>query len=148
MIREISAGGVVVKRAGDEGWSLAVIEPQSGTVPGRPAGKTRQKVVVALPKGLVDPGERPEETALREVREETGLIAGMVAKLGDIKYVYSRSWGDGQRVFKIVSFFLLRYLAARSMTWPRKCGWRCGVPAGFRSTKRHASWPIVASATW
>ena len=68
-------------------------------------------MVLALPKGLVDPGEKPEQTALREVREETGLVASLVTKLGDIKYVYVRSWGDGQRVFKIVSFFLLRYLS-------------------------------------
>jgi len=46
---------------------------------------------------------------LREVREETGVTAEMVAKLGHIKYVYQRSWGDRQRVFKIVSFYLLRY---------------------------------------
>ena len=65
--------------------------------------------MLALPKGLVDPGEKPEQTALREVREETGLVATPVTKLGDIKYVYVRSWGDRQRVFKIVSFFLLRY---------------------------------------
>jgi 8-oxo-dGTP pyrophosphatase MutT (NUDIX family) len=66
-------------------------------------------VVLALPKGLADPGEKPEQTALREVEEETGLIATPIAKLADIKYVYVRSWGDQQRVFKIVSFFLLRY---------------------------------------
>ena len=64
---------------------------------------------MALPKGLVDPGEKPEQTALREVREETGLTATSITKLGDIKYVYVRSWGDGQRVFKIVSFYLFRY---------------------------------------
>jgi 8-oxo-dGTP pyrophosphatase MutT (NUDIX family) len=108
MVREISAGGVVVKRAG-EGWEMAVIEPQTEAASARPARKTSQKVVLALPKGLVDPGEKPEQTALREVGEETGLIATPITKLGDIKYVYVRSWGDRQRVFKIVSFFLLRY---------------------------------------
>ena len=108
MVREISAGGVVVKRAG-EGWEMAVIEPQTEASSARPARKTSQKVVLALPKGLVDPGEKPEQTALREVGEETGLIATPITKLGDIKYVYVRSWGDRQRVFKIVSFFLLRY---------------------------------------
>ncbi|HYM08892.1 MAG TPA: NUDIX domain-containing protein [Terriglobales bacterium] len=108
MVREISAGGVVVKRSG-EGWEMAVIEPQTDASPVRPARKTSRKVVLALPKGLVDPGEKPEQTALREVREETGLAASLVAKLADIKYVYVRSWGDQQRVFKIVSFFLLRY---------------------------------------
>ncbi|MGH9545970.1 MAG: NUDIX hydrolase [Terriglobales bacterium] len=108
MIREISAGGVVVKRAGD-GWEMAVIEPQTETVSARPARKTSRKMVLALPKGMVDPGEKPEQAALREVGEETGLIATPITKLADIKYVYVRSWGDGERVFKIVSFFLLRY---------------------------------------
>jgi 8-oxo-dGTP pyrophosphatase MutT (NUDIX family) len=58
-----------------------------------------------LPKGNVDPGETPAETALREVREETGLDARLVEKLGDVKYVYT--W-QGERIFKIVSFFLCR----------------------------------------
>jgi 8-oxo-dGTP pyrophosphatase MutT (NUDIX family) len=88
---------------------MAVIEPQTEASSARPARKTSRKVVLALPKGLVDPGEKPEQTALREVQEETGLIATPIAKLADIKYVYVRSWGDQQRVFKIVSFFLLRY---------------------------------------
>jgi 8-oxo-dGTP pyrophosphatase MutT (NUDIX family) len=108
MVREISAGGVVVKRA-SEGWEMAVIEPHTEVSSVRPARKTSRKVVLALPKGLVDPGEKPEQTALREVREETGLTASLIIKLVDIKYVYVRSWGDQQRVFKIVSFFLLRY---------------------------------------
>lgn len=108
MVREISAGGVVVKQSGD-GWEMATIEPQTETSSARPAKKTSRKVVLALPKGLVDPGEKPEQTALREVQEETGLVATPITKLADIKYVYVRSWGDQQRVFKIVSFFLLRY---------------------------------------
>jgi 8-oxo-dGTP pyrophosphatase MutT (NUDIX family) len=64
---------------------------------------------LCLPKGLIDPGEKALDAALREVREETGITALPITKLGDIKYVYVRSWGDGERVFKIVSFYLLRY---------------------------------------
>jgi 8-oxo-dGTP pyrophosphatase MutT (NUDIX family) len=111
MIREISAGGVVLRRA-EEGWEMAVIEPQKEP-PADDAGavgkRKSQKVVLALPKGLVDAGEKSEETAVREVREETGLSALPVTKLRDIKYVYVRTWGDKQRVFMIVSFFLLKY---------------------------------------
>jgi 8-oxo-dGTP pyrophosphatase MutT (NUDIX family) len=113
MVREISAGGVVVRRV-DENWQVAVIEPQKENVGANNVtaqAKTPQKVLLALPKGLVDPGEKPEQTALREVKEETGLLARPVTKLGDIKYVYVRSWGDKQRVFKIVSFYLLRHEA-------------------------------------
>lgn len=70
----------------------------------RPQGKPEG--VWALPKGLVDQGESPVETALREVSEETGVEGRLVEKLGDVKYVYTRR--DGERVFKIVSFYLLR----------------------------------------
>ena len=66
-------------------------------------------MLLALPKGLVDPGEKPEQTAIREVVEETGLTAVPVTKLGDIKYAYVRTWGGKERVFKIVSFYLFRY---------------------------------------
>jgi bis(5'-nucleosidyl)-tetraphosphatase len=67
--------------------------------------------VLTLPKGLVDEGEKAPAAALREVREETGVIAEIVVKLTDSKYVYTRSWGDKQRVFKIVSFYLMRYVS-------------------------------------
>ena len=83
-------------------WWLAAIEPTGRS-------ESIKKTVWALPKGLVDPGERPDQTALREVREETGVEAALVGKLGDIKYVYTRSWAGGERVFKVVSFYLLRY---------------------------------------
>ena len=109
MAREISAGGAVV-RSTAEGWMVAVIEPQrEGSAP--PRKRAPKNALLALPKGLVDPGERPEQTAVREVREETGLTAQLIRKLTDIKYVYVRSWGDKQRVFKVVTFYLLRYEA-------------------------------------
>jgi 8-oxo-dGTP pyrophosphatase MutT (NUDIX family) len=73
----------------------------------------RRTRVLALPKGLVDPGEKPIESAVREVYEETGVTADPVAKLADSKYVYTRTWGDGRKVFKIVSFYLMRYRSGR-----------------------------------
>jgi 8-oxo-dGTP pyrophosphatase MutT (NUDIX family) len=74
----------------------------------QPAG--RKPPVWALPKGIIAPGEKPEEAALREVAEETGIEARLETKLGDIRYVYT--WA-GERVFKVVSFYLLRYRRGR-----------------------------------
>ena len=110
MEREYSAGGVVL-RPRQQRWWVAVIEPQGRRKPGTPAHAPA--TVLALPKGNVDKGEKPEETAVREVREETGVEADLIAKLSDIKYIYVRSWGDRQRVFKVVSFYLLRYRGGR-----------------------------------
>jgi 8-oxo-dGTP pyrophosphatase MutT (NUDIX family) len=94
MEREFSAGGVVVRTVRGRAM-IAAIRPQ-----GKPAGTW------ALPKGNIDAGESPAETALREVFEETGIQARLVEKLGDVRYTYTRR--DGPRVFKVVSFFLLR----------------------------------------
>ena len=104
MVREFSAGGVVTRRIRGR-WHIAAIEPNRSET----ARKSALAPVLALPKGLVDAGEKPDQTAVREVFEETGLTAEVITKLKDIKYIYVRSWGDGERVFKIVSFYLLRY---------------------------------------
>jgi 8-oxo-dGTP pyrophosphatase MutT (NUDIX family) len=114
MVREFSAGGVVLRHRQGKWWLAAIEprrEPQTGNQSARPGRQSSP--VLALPKGLVDEGEKAEQTALREVREETGVDATLVGKLTDIKYFYVRSWGDKQRVFKIVSFFLLLYHSGR-----------------------------------
>ncbi|MGH9524661.1 MAG: NUDIX hydrolase [Terriglobales bacterium] len=96
MVREFSSGGVVLRRMRGRWW-IAAIEPHNTTD------------VVALPKGNIDHGERPDATAQREIREETGIEASLIRKLTDVKYFYVRSWGDGERVFKVVSFYLFAY---------------------------------------
>jgi 8-oxo-dGTP pyrophosphatase MutT (NUDIX family) len=85
-------------------WWLAAVRPQG-----------KREGTWALPKGLVDDGEKPADTAVREGFEETGVRARLVAKLGDVRYVYTQSWGEGEgeRVFKIVSFFLAHASAGR-----------------------------------
>ena len=97
MEREFSAGGVLVRSIRGRPHVAAI----------RPRGRRR---IWALPKGRIDPGETAAETALREVREETGVEGRLVEKLGDVRYVYTASWegASGERIFKVVSFFLLR----------------------------------------
>jgi 8-oxo-dGTP pyrophosphatase MutT (NUDIX family) len=91
--REFSAGGVVVR--GDE---VVVIVPVKRDIAGNP--------VLGLPKGHPDGSETAEAAALREVREETGVEAELVRRLGDVRYWYQRR---GRRVFKLVTFFLMEY---------------------------------------
>jgi 8-oxo-dGTP diphosphatase len=86
---ETSYGGVVVR--GDE---LLVITPTGRRVTG-------------LPKGGMEAGETPEQTAAREVREETGVVAAVREPLGDVRYTYRRG---GRRVRKTVHFFLCDYV--------------------------------------
>jgi 8-oxo-dGTP pyrophosphatase MutT (NUDIX family) len=133
MAREISSGGVVLRQISGV-WHVALIEPQKES-PRTPRKRTR--AVLALPKGLVDPGETPQATAVREVREETGIRAESVTKLTDIKYVYVRTWGNGERVFKIVSFYLLRYLS----------GEIDDLTAAMRIEVKRALWVPLADAT-
>jgi 8-oxo-dGTP pyrophosphatase MutT (NUDIX family) len=108
MVREISAGGVVLREIAGT-WHVALIEPPKESPVTAKSPRKRATAVLALPKGLLDTGEAPQATAVREVREETGIVAELIIKLTDIKYVYIRNWGDGERVFKIVSFYLLSY---------------------------------------
>jgi 8-oxo-dGTP pyrophosphatase MutT (NUDIX family) len=89
--REFSAGGVVVRRFHGKPF-LCAVRPRAD--------------VLALPKGHPDAGESSIEAATREVREETGLVAEPQEKLGDVRYWYV--W-KGERILKIVSFFLFRY---------------------------------------
>jgi 8-oxo-dGTP pyrophosphatase MutT (NUDIX family) len=84
--RETSYGGVVVR--GDE---VMVIVPR---------GRHR---VLGLPKGGPMDGETPEQTATREVREETGITARVERRLGQVDYSYRRG---GRRIEKTVHFYL------------------------------------------
>jgi 8-oxo-dGTP pyrophosphatase MutT (NUDIX family) len=121
MMREFSAGAVLVRRLRGRWW-LAAIRPN-----GKPDG------VWALPKGLIDAGESGAATAVREVAEETGLAGTLVEKLGDVRYVYSRG---GERIFKVVSFFLLRYRSGRIGA----------IPPGMEVEVAEARWLLLEEA--
>ena len=89
--QEVSYGGVVIR-----GADVMVIVPR---------GRRR---VLSLPKGGRDPGETPEQTAAREVREETGITATVRGLLGQVDYGYRRG---GRRVAKTVHFYLCEFEA-------------------------------------
>ncbi len=72
-----------------------------------------------------------------KVLEETGLRAKPVAKLADIKYVYSRKWSDNARVFKVVSFFLMKY----------QSGQIDDITKEMRHEVRRAYWMPLAQAS-
>jgi len=153
MAREISAGGVVVRQISGV-WHVALIEPrkdedededektelkthETEAATALPAKlKRKRTAVLALPKGLVDAGEKPQVAAVREVLEETGVVAEPITKLADNKYVYVRNWGDGERVFKIVSFYLMRYLSGEIDS----------LKPAMRIEVKRASWVPLADA--
>jgi 8-oxo-dGTP pyrophosphatase MutT (NUDIX family) len=95
---ETAAGGVVFRRSGS-GIEVALGEQRD---------RLTGAATVRLPKGKLDRGETPEQAALREVREETGLATRVVAPLGDVSYVYRDGRGE---VAKQVRFFLLELVA-------------------------------------
>jgi len=96
--KQVSAGGVVFQKH-DNAIDVALIS----------VGKNRRW---QLPKGQVDPGETPDETALREVREETGLTSELIQPLDTIEYWYISTYtGRRTKIHKYVHFFLMRYLS-------------------------------------
>lgn len=93
VIRAFSAGGVVL-RQGRHGPELVLGLHQ----------RDRRRATWGLPKGTPDGDETPEETALREVHEETGLQVRILDTIGDIHYRFVR---DGHRIHKTVHYFLM-----------------------------------------
>jgi 8-oxo-dGTP pyrophosphatase MutT (NUDIX family) len=130
--RERSAGGVVVR--GDE---VVVIVPTRRASDG--------SKVVALPKGHIDPGETALQAAVREVREETGIVAEPVAELGETRYWYRRG---GQTIPKSVSFYLFEYIEGDTADHDDEVerAWWIGLEDAQRELSHVAERKIVAAA--
>ncbi len=95
VVREVSHGGVAVRIDDAAGTAeVLVITPRNTRVTG-------------LPKGGGNPGETGEQTAAREVREETGITVTVSERLGDVRYWYRR---HGRRVQKTVHFYLCEFV--------------------------------------
>ncbi len=91
MRREHSAGGVLFK----DNLVLLIQNPSN---------------VWTFPKGLIEEGETPEEAALREVYEETGVRGEILDYVGEIQYWYQL---HGEKIFKKVKYYLMQYLDGR-----------------------------------
>lgn len=93
---QVSAGGVAFR------WQDS--KPEIAIVSVKP------KLRWQLPKGIVDPGESPQITAVREVREEAGVETDLIKLIETIEYWYrSVKYGKPVRYHKFVHFYLLRY---------------------------------------
>lgn len=95
--KQVSAGGVIFRQTADK---VEVVLISVG-----------EEERWQLPKGLIGRGETPEETALREVREETGLDSITIAPLSTIEYWYysANRRGNRLRYHKFVHYYLLQY---------------------------------------
>ena len=93
---QVSAGGVTFRRSGPELQTVIV--------------SVKPSLRWQLPKGIVDPGETPEITAVREVREEAGVETDLIRLINTVEYWYQRvQYGKRIRFHKFVHFYLLRY---------------------------------------
>lgn len=98
---QVSAGGVVYRKLREK-VDVAII-------------KVGPIIRWQLPKGIVDKNETPEDAALREVREETGLVAKIEAPIEKIEYWYVSGGAKGKvRYHKFVHFYLMKYRSGKT----------------------------------
>jgi bis(5'-nucleosidyl)-tetraphosphatase len=96
--REYSAGGVVYRKK-DKKILWLIIQPEGGGH----WSKGRWQ----FPKGWIEAGEKPAETARREVEEEAGIKAEVIEKIDDLKIFFYDE--EKNKVFKTITLFLMKY---------------------------------------
>lgn len=93
-VDEVSAGGLVINFSGQEGLLIGRIDQKDAS---------RERLLWSLPKGHIEIGESPEEAALREVMEETGIESRIAHSLGVIDFWFM---AGGKRIHKTVHHYL------------------------------------------
>jgi 8-oxo-dGTP pyrophosphatase MutT (NUDIX family) len=100
-VDEVSAGGLVIDFSGTKGLLIGRIDQKD---------ETREKLLWSLPKGHIEAGETPEEAALREVAEETGIQSEILRELGVIDFWFM---AGGKRIHKTVHHYLFREVGGK-----------------------------------
>jgi 8-oxo-dGTP diphosphatase len=105
--REFSAGGIIFRTVRSEGSGDSQVLNNLGQVLliNNEALKDPTKSYWGFPKGHLNSGEKSQDAAVREVKEETGLEVEIVEKIGDHKYVFTF---QGEKIFKVVTMFLMK----------------------------------------
>lgn len=96
-ITEFSAGGIVLNHVGKDAKIILISRKKEGLA---------SEVVWCLPKGKIEKSEKPQQAALREVREETEVKAEVIKEIGKINYWYYKK--KGVRCYKTVYFYIMR----------------------------------------
>lgn len=123
-MKEISAGGVVFRRTAGQ-IEIQLIQDRYGKI--------------SLPKGKMEPGETVEQTALREIEEETGIQGNIIEPIERVDYQYTLS--DGGKVDKEVHYYLVEAIGGslqaqveeiRGVEWfSPKEAWRIQRQSGY-----------------
>ena len=95
-VDEISAGGLVIDFSGTKGLLIGRFDQKDAT---------RERLLWSLPKGHIEEGETPEEAAIREVAEETGIHSEISRELGVIDFWFM---AGGKRIHKTVHHYLFK----------------------------------------
>ncbi|HBQ50769.1 hypothetical protein A3B42_03435 [Candidatus Daviesbacteria bacterium RIFCSPLOWO2_01_FULL_38_10] len=111
MKREFSAGGIVFNKKGEVLLT-----------------KHSQNHHWSFPKGLIDPGQTFQEAAVREVKEEGGVEAKILEKVGYSKFIYTF---EDEKIFKVVTYFLMEYISGD----PKDHDWEMEEAGWYESDK-------------
>ena len=100
-VDEVSAGGLVIDKSGSKGLLIGRLDPKDAS---------HERLLWSLPKGHIESGETPEQAAIREVGEETGIKSEIIRSLGVIDFWFMAS---GKRIHKTVHHYLFKEVGGK-----------------------------------